>query len=89
MRSWDEIVLALALLTQGVVLGLLMGRCVAEQEAPQRAVIVHVGDLNELGARMLLPEERRRFLELARRHRQVSAIACEQLAEVATAWEIR
>lgn len=83
MRSWDEIVLALALLTQGVVLGLLMGRCVAEQEAPQRAVIVHVGDLDELGARMLL------LGELARRHRQVSAIACDQLAEVATAWEIR
>lgn len=39
MKSWDEIVLALALLTQGVVLGLLLGRCVAEQEAPQRAVI--------------------------------------------------
>lgn len=81
MRSWDEIVLALALLTQGVVLGLLMGRWVAEQEAPQRAVIVHVGDLDALGARMLL------LAELARRHRQVSAIACEQLA--ATAWEIR
>jgi len=81
VRSWDEIVLALALLTQGVVLGLLMGRCVAEQEAPQRAVIVHVGDLDELGARMLLLEERRRFSA------EVSAIACEQLA--ATAWEIR
>jgi len=64
MRSWDTIVLALALLTQGVVLGLLMGRWVAEQEAPQRAVIVHVGD-------------------------RVSAIACDQLVEVATAWEIR
>src|SRR5690606_34358723 len=81
MRSWDESVLALALRTQAVVLGLLIGRWVAEQEAPQRAVIVHFGDLDELGARMLLLEE------LARRHRQVSAITCEQLAEVA--WEIR
>src|SRR5690606_36988996 len=42
-------------------------------------------ELDELEARMLWAEERRRaWEELARRHQGASAIACEQLADAAS-----
>lgn len=49
---------------------------------------VAVPDLDEIGARLYWSAERRRLMEeLARRHQQVSEVACGQLAAVATARE--
>jgi|GEM_PF-2475712 len=51
---------------------------------------ISLPDLDELEARMIYAAEiTRRWEYLAERHRKVSAIACEQLADAATRREVR
>jgi len=63
---------------------------IARQSGHAPAAHVDLPDLDELEARMIHAAEiTRRWEYLAERHRQVSAIACEQLADAATRREVR
>lgn len=63
---------------------------IARQSGHAPAAHVSLPDLDELEARMIHAAEiTRRWEYLAERHRQVSAIACEQLADAATRREVR
>jgi len=88
-----RILFALALLAGAAAwAGLLVALARRSGHAPAAPISMPISlpDLDELEARMIYAAEiTRRWEYLAERHRQVSAIACEQLADAATRREIR
>jgi len=83
-----RILLALAFLGGAVAwAGLLVALARQSGHAPAAPISMPISlpDLDELEARMIHAAEiTRRWEYLAKRHRQVSQVACDQLAKVAT-----
>ena len=89
MTTAKRLLFALALLGGAAAWALLLV-AFARQSGHAPAAHVSLPDLDELEARMIHAAEiTRRWEYLAERHRQVSAIACEQLADAATRREVR
>lgn len=84
MKTAKRIIFALALIVGAAAWSWLLA-AMARQSGHAPAAHVALPDLDELEARMLWAEERRRaWEELARRHQGASAIACEQIADAAS-----
>ena len=84
-----RLLFALALIVGAAAWSWLLA-AMARQSGHAPAAHVDLPDLDELEARMIHAAEiTRRWEYLAERHRQVSAITCEQLADAATRREVR
>lgn len=84
-----RIFFAVALVLGAAAWALLLA-AIARQSGHAPAAHVSLPDLDELEARMIHAAEiTRRWEYLAERHRQVSAITCEQLTDAATRREVR
>jgi len=93
MTTTKRILFALALLGGAAAwAGLLTAIARQSGHAPAAPISMPISlpELDELGARMIHAAEiTRRWEYLAERHRQVSQVACEQLADAATRREVR
>lgn len=93
MTTTKRILFGLALLGGAAAwAGLLVALARQSGHAPAASVSMPISlpDLDELEARMIHAAEiTRRWEYLAERHRQVSQVACEQLADAATRREVR